>query len=212
MSVVNTKDAPHRAEDDAERNDIGFVPQVVRFAIVGLMNTGIDLAVLNALIAISHRGRSGSMYSIFKAISFLVAVVNSYFMNSKWTFRQSVLESNRFPWFLLVSVAGLVINVGASSSVASLMRPVMGLESFWPSIAAVAGAACRLAFNFGDIDTWSFLRALRRLASLPIDLSQLCTMVDRSELKSSIGCLDDSMFTRAMTVDICSVVRCVSGG
>lgn len=96
MSLVNTKDARHRSEGNAgnaDRNDIGFVSQVVRFAIVGLMNTGVDLAVLNALIAISHRGGSGFMYSIFKAISFLVAVVNSYFMNTRWTFRQSVLES-----------------------------------------------------------------------------------------------------------------------
>ena len=43
---------------NAEPNEIGFVSQVVRFAIVGIINTGVDLAVLNALIAISHRGRS----------------------------------------------------------------------------------------------------------------------------------------------------------
>lgn len=165
MSLVNTKDAHHRSEGNAgnaEGNDIGFVSQVVRFAIVGLMNTGVDLAVLNALIAISHRGGSGFMYSIFKAISFLVAVVNSYFMNSRWTFRQSVLESMRLPWFLLVSVAGLVINVGAASSVASLMRPVIALERFWPSIAAVAGAVCGLAFNFAGYRYLVFSPRLKR--------------------------------------------------
>ena len=39
---------------NAEPNEIGFVSQVVRFAIVGISNTGVDLAVLNALIAISQ--------------------------------------------------------------------------------------------------------------------------------------------------------------
>ena len=64
-----------------------LVPQMARFAVVGVINTAVDLAVLNTLIAISHRGRSGLLYSLFKAISFLVAVLNSYWLNSRWTFR-----------------------------------------------------------------------------------------------------------------------------
>ncbi len=145
---------------NAKLNELDFVSQVVRFVIVGIINTGVDLAVLNALIAISHRGRSGSVYSLFKAISFLVAVVNSYFMNSRWTFRQSVLETTRLPRFLCVSVTGLVINVATASSVASLMRPVLGLEKYWPSIAAMVGAVCGLAFNFAGYRYLVF--ALRR--------------------------------------------------
>ena len=131
-----------------ERKDIDLASQIVRFAIVGIINTGVDLAVLNALIEISHRGRSGFLYSLFKAISFLVAVVNSYLMNRRWTFPQKVLQTTRLPRFLLVSVFGLAINVGAASFVATLIRPLMGLEKFWPSIAAMVGAVCGLTFNF----------------------------------------------------------------
>ncbi len=157
MSLVNTKETRQGSYGGhGDRHDIDFVSRLVRFAIVGLVNTGVDLAVLNALIEISHRGRSGFVYSLFKAISFLVAVVNSYFMNSRWTFPQKVPQATRLWRFLLVSVAGLAINVGTASFVASLMRPLLGLERFWPSIAAMVGAVCGLAFNFAGYRYWVF--------------------------------------------------------
>lgn len=159
MFLVNTTETDHRpagCQDRSERNDINYVSQVGRFAIVGLINTGVDLAVLNGLIEMTGRGRSGILYSVFKAISFFVAMVNSYFMNSRWTFPQKILQTARFPRFLSVSVAGLSINVGAASFVASLTRPLTGLERFWPSIAAIVGAACGLAFNFVGYRYWVF--------------------------------------------------------
>lgn len=89
-----------------EHDSIKLVPQISRFAVVGIINTAVDLAVLNTLIAVSHRGRSGLLYSLFKAISFLVAVLNSYWLNSRWTFRQTAAEntSMRVGRFITISV------------------------------------------------------------------------------------------------------------
>lgn len=94
-----------------------LVPLMARFAVVGVINTAVDLAVLNTLIAISHRGSSGLLYSLFKAISFFVAVLNSYWLNSRWTFRYSAPEnaSTRVGRFISFSVLGLAINVGIAS-------------------------------------------------------------------------------------------------
>ena len=124
--------------------------QIARFAIIGVINTAVDLAVLNTLIALSHRGRTGLLYSFFKAISFLFAVLNSYWLNSRWAFRQTARQntSMRIGRFLSVSVLGLAINVGAASWVAVFTEPFGWLARWWPSVAALAGAACGLAFNF----------------------------------------------------------------
>jgi len=51
--------------------------------------------------------------------------------------------------FLSVSVLGLAIDVGTASWVAVFTEPVRWLARWWPSVAALAGAACRLALNFG---------------------------------------------------------------
>ena len=127
-----------------------LMSQIARFAVVGAVNTAVDLAVLNSLIALSHRGRTGLLYSLFKAISFLVAVLNSYWMNSRWAFRQAAAQNAamRMGRFLSVSVLSLAINVGTASWIAVFTEPVRWLVRWWPSVAALAGAACGLALNF----------------------------------------------------------------
>jgi putative flippase GtrA len=116
---------------------------------VGVINTAVDLAVLNTLLS-ATAGGLGLLYSLFKAISFLVAVLNSYWLNSRWTFRYSAAENTpmRVGRFVSISVLGLTLNVGVASWVASFAGPVRWLAIWWPSVAALAGAACGLGFNF----------------------------------------------------------------
>lgn len=66
--------------------------QFWRFFLIGLMNVFIDLAVLNLLILITGVGRTGVWFTVFKAISFTVAVINSYYFNRRWVFRDRKLK------------------------------------------------------------------------------------------------------------------------
>jgi putative flippase GtrA len=127
-----------------------LIGEVGRFGVVGLANTAVDLVVLNALILLTHMGRNGIWFSIFKAISFLVAVLNSYFINHSWTFARSGGERSvsQAGQFLAVSLLGAVINVSSASYVATFISPIHGFERYWPSIAALAGTASALIFNF----------------------------------------------------------------
>lgn len=143
-------DCPAGPLSVSEHAAMPLTSQIARFAIIGVLNTAVDLAVLNTLIALSHRGRTGLLYSFFKGISFLVAVLNSYWLNSRWAFRQTAAQSAslRLGRFLSISVLGLAINVGAASWVAVFTEPVRWLARWWPSVAALVGAACGLALNF----------------------------------------------------------------
>lgn len=133
--------------------------QIVRFGVVGAINTLVDLAILNLLIFLTHTGQRGAMFALFKTVAFVCAVANSYLMNRSWTFKRvasknPMLEGSQF---LFVSVLGAVVNVGSSWYVATYTRPFSGIgPKWWPSLAALVGTAFSLAFNFIGYKFWVF--------------------------------------------------------
>jgi putative flippase GtrA len=143
-------DPPARPAQPGRALGNRLIVEVRRFGVVGLVNTALDLAVLNGLIFLTHMGRNGIWFSIFKTISFLVAVLNSYFINHSWTFGRSGGERSvsQAGQFLAVSLLGAVINVSSASYVDNFIAPIHGIERYWPSIAALAGTASALIFNF----------------------------------------------------------------
>lgn len=146
--------------------------QFWRFFLIGLMNMFIDLAVLNLLIWISGIGRTGLWFTVFKAISFTVAVINSYYFNRRWVFKgqEGDKVTIEFSKFIVVSIVGAFVNVGAASLVANFQAPMTGFfqaipgikqlfdwavaliaritTDAWATVAAIFGSAAGLVWNF----------------------------------------------------------------
>ena len=112
-----------------------FILQASRFALVGALNTFIDLGILNLLIFLSGAA-SGFLFMVFKGISFLVAVINSYYWNKYWTFGGANNKSGtgEFYKFLVIVSIGLGINVGIASSVVNIIGPQFGEEILRPAL------------------------------------------------------------------------------
>lgn len=124
--------------------------QFGKFAAVGLLNFAIDFGVLNLLMLTSGI-TEGITFSAFKAASFVVANINSYFWNKFWTFRAGgrTNVAGEYGQFLMVSLVGIVLNVGAASVVVNFISPQFGIGlTLWANLGAVAGAAAGLVWNF----------------------------------------------------------------
>ena len=123
--------------------------QIARFFLVGTLNTFIDLVVLNILIWIFGIA-IGLFYSVFKAISFLGATINSYFWNKFWTFgKKETVSPKEFFKFLIVTSIGLLINVGIASLVVNAIGPQFGLtEKIWATFGAIVAAFGAFVWNF----------------------------------------------------------------
>lgn len=124
--------------------------QFVKFALVGTLNTFIDLGVLNLLILISGIA-SGLLFSVFKGISFIMAVVNSYFWNKFWTFKKkkTVRAPKEFLQFFLITVIGFLINVGIASLIVNVFGPQFGMtENLWANVGGITAAIIASIWNF----------------------------------------------------------------
>ena len=82
--------------------------QAVKFGVVGLLNTGLDLGLYFLLT----RGIAvfAALPVLAKAISYSVGTLNSFFLNRGWTFHSSARTSRALPVFVLASLAGVLIN------------------------------------------------------------------------------------------------------
>ena len=129
-----------------------FVPQFIRFFCVGLLNTGIDFAVLNLLIYLTGKS-SGIYFPVFKSISFIVAVTNSYFMNKHWTFKAfdniGSARTSEFLKFLGIYIIGGGINVGVATYVVNYISAPAGFSPvLWANVGAVFAVVFTLTWNF----------------------------------------------------------------
>lgn len=127
--------------------------RVTKFAIVALINTAINLAVLNALIFASGIGRGGFVYGVFETIGFLLASLNSYILNRQWTFEDKATPSSvkEFGRFLAISGIGLVINLFVSITLVRYLHSYafsLSIERFIPSIGALGGVFVSQFWNY----------------------------------------------------------------
>jgi putative flippase GtrA len=130
-----------------------FIKQIIKFVLVGVINTGIDIAVLKILVVTFSVGREGFLFTIIKAISFIAAVLNSYFMNKYWTFIGSHKRktSTELSQFIVVSIGGLLVNTVAASLVFYQIQPFTNIDIVirnWSVVAALFGSAAAMGWNF----------------------------------------------------------------
>ncbi len=123
--------------------------QFAKFAAVGALNTLLDLGVLNLLIFFSGIAL-GYWYSLFKAVSFIIASINSYLWNKYWTFGVSgAVNVREFGQFFIVTLIGFGINVSVASIVVNVVGPVAGIsENLWANIGALSATVISLLWNF----------------------------------------------------------------
>jgi len=122
--------------------------QMAKFIVVGGLNTFLDFAILNLLIAATGI-TAGGEFSLFKALSISVAIINSYLWNKHWTFETKGGGKGEFIEFLIVSLVGLGINVGSASILVNYVTPFFGLGPVnWANLSALIATFLGLVWSF----------------------------------------------------------------
>jgi len=127
-----------------------WIFQAAKFLLIGVLATLVDLGILNLLILVSGIA-TGSLFSVFKGISFITATCSKYFGDKFWAFEKMERAGmgREFSQFFVVTLIGLAINVGVASLVVNLLGPQFGLtEKMWANIGAIIAAFVSAIWNF----------------------------------------------------------------
>lgn len=123
--------------------------QFGKFAAVGTLNTLLDFGVLNVLILVTGIA-VGWLFSLFKVLSFLVAVTNSYFWNKFWTFQnRQPMIAREYLRFFIFTIASVILNVGIASLIVNVIGAPSGFNvKTWANIGALFGTFVAFMWNF----------------------------------------------------------------
>jgi putative flippase GtrA len=132
--------------------------------IIGFSNAAVDFGLLNALILATNITQ-GISFSLFKALGFFVALINSYIWNRWWTFEVKTKRTSReFIAFTLVVGVSFLINVGISSFIVNYIPPFFGLSfQVWLNLASIIAVCFGLFWNFIGMRIFVFNPQQRRI-------------------------------------------------
>lgn len=127
-----------------------FFFQLSKFGLIGVANTVVDLGIYNLFIYMSDVS-SGYMIAVFKSFSVLAAIVNSYVWNKFWSFEKKEVRNlgEEFTQFLMVSLVGLLLNVGITAFVVNVIGAPAGIaDKTWANIGGLTASILVLTWNF----------------------------------------------------------------
>lgn len=104
-----------------------------RFAAVGALNAAVDLAAFNIMV-FAHPTRSSKTVVAYNTIAVLIALLNSYAWNSRWTFRDRNRAGALGRWrqrglFLLQGLINLAVNDVTILGLSLVLSPILGMPA-----------------------------------------------------------------------------------
>jgi dolichol-phosphate mannosyltransferase len=120
--------------------------EFIKFSLVGASNTLIHLAILYILTEYL-----GFYYLLASFIGFVIAVTNSFILNTLWTFKKDIKEKVGFRYskFFTISVIAALINI-------SLLYIITEYFGIWYILSQIIATSVSLIVNFIGNKIWTF--------------------------------------------------------
>jgi putative flippase GtrA len=120
--------------------------EFIKFAMVGVVNTLVHLIVLFILVEYFS-----VYYILASVVAFLLAVTNSFFLNTRWTFRKKYGFMSKLSWgkFTLIGIIAISINT-------ILLYVFTDFFSLWYMYSQVIATLASFSVNFFGNKFWTY--------------------------------------------------------
>lgn len=148
---THCSDAPPDLQHSAVELDTGpqkrrpnLPGQLFRFAVVGGLNTVVDLLLLNGLLWFFPT-TSSPMLLLYNMLAYSLGALNSFFLNKYWTFGQKqVTTRGELLRFTLTTLGGIGWSTGILWLISNTLHPLLGNPTVWANVSkgfAIVGTA-----------------------------------------------------------------------
>jgi putative flippase GtrA len=135
--------------------------QLIRFSLVGSMNTVVDLLILNTLLLLFPTTNSFVLLG-FNALAYSMGAINSFFLNKYWTFST---KHRTTPGELLRFTTTTLCGIALSSSIiwlaSSVLHPFLLNPTLWANASKVFAVTCTSLISYLAMSLWVFVHKSR---------------------------------------------------
>ncbi len=131
--------------------------QVLRFGLIGGLNTLVDVLILNSLLLLFPTTSAPKLLA-YNSLAYSLGAVNSFFLNKYWTFgsRQQVTRGEQAR-FILTTLCG----IGWSSAIlwlaSTLLHPFLVNATLWANASKVLAIAGTALISYLGMRLWVFV-------------------------------------------------------
>lgn len=142
------KKVDKKLQNKTKKRLIDIFRQFVKFGIVGVINTSVSYGIYSALVYL------GIYYVVSNVMAYIVGIIVSYLLNSKFVFKKSEGE-NRSIWqtFIKMCTSYAIVNLLLQSLLLALLVEKMELSKY---IAPLIILCITVPLNFVLNKFWTF--------------------------------------------------------
>jgi len=147
----------HILETPPARSFRTLFGQVVRFGLVGGLNTLIDLLVLNALLWLLPT-QNGWLVVLYNSIAYACGAIHSFLLNKYWTFH----HQQRTTWkevarFAFTTLLGIGCNDILILWAGDLLRPFIANQTLWANGSKAIAITITSLISYVGMRFWVFV-------------------------------------------------------
>ena len=142
-----------------ERRWITALWQIVRFGIVGVLNTTVDIIALNILLW-RFPTHNANLLLLYNSTAYMLGALNSFGFNKYWTFKhRQAITGSEILRFAIVNIIGILCNDGIIWSVASILHPLIANHILWANASKGCAIIGTASVSYLGMRLWVFRRS-----------------------------------------------------
>jgi putative flippase GtrA len=135
-----------------------FLLQIVRFCMVGGLNTILDLLAFNSLLWLMPT-KSTTAILVYNSVAYLFGGINSFLLNKYWTFRDrqkiSIREIARFAFTTLL---GVLCNDLFIWLISRSFHPIIADARLWANASKILALCGTVLISYSGMRLWVFVQ------------------------------------------------------
>ncbi len=132
--------------------------QILRFGLVGGVNTGIDLLMFNGLLWLWPTQNTTSLLA-YNSFAYAFGAINSFILNKYWTFQNMRRTTyGEVVRFALTTFCGILCNDGILWVAGNFLHPVMINATLWANASKVLAISGTFMISYLGMRLWVFAK------------------------------------------------------